>query len=91
MGHSFGGGVALLTALRLEDEEPERLRALVLIDSGAYPQRLPTFMKLLRTPILGRLGLALLPRQFLARHVLELAYHVTTRLLRRPSRPTPNR
>jgi pimeloyl-ACP methyl ester carboxylesterase len=75
VGNSFGGGVALLTALSLEDEEPDRLRALVLIDSVAYPQRLPTFMKLLRTPVLGRLGLALLPSQFLARHVLELAYH----------------
>jgi pimeloyl-ACP methyl ester carboxylesterase len=48
MGHSLGGGVALLTALRLLDEKKDRLARMVLVAAAAYPQRLPPFVTLAR-------------------------------------------
>ena len=48
VGHSLGGGVALITALRLIDESASRLRRLVIVAGAAYQQRLPPFMLLAR-------------------------------------------
>lgn len=53
VGHSLGGGVALLTALRLIDGESSRLARLVLVASAAYPQRLPPFVAFARRPRLS--------------------------------------
>jgi pimeloyl-ACP methyl ester carboxylesterase len=53
VGHSLGGGISLLTALRLLDEGADRLHRLVLISSAAYPQRLPPFVGLARRPRLS--------------------------------------
>lgn len=75
MGHSFGGAVALFTALELLKEDEKRLASLVLINSVAYPQKLPTFMRLLRTPLVGRLGLMLIPASRNTRRVLRLGYY----------------
>src|SRR5215469_12379089 len=57
VGHSFGGGVALALALYLNRTRPDTLVRLVLIDSIAYPQPLPLFMELLKTPVLAQVGL----------------------------------
>jgi len=56
VGHSFGGGVALALTADLNRSRPETVARLVLIDSIAYPQRVPLFIELLRTPGLGELG-----------------------------------
>ncbi len=48
IGHSMGGGIALLTALRLIDESTGRLRRLVVVAGAAYRQRMPPFMLLAR-------------------------------------------
>ncbi len=48
IGHSMGGGVALITAIRLIDEGAGRLRRLVIVAGAAYRQRLPPFMLLAR-------------------------------------------
>lgn len=74
IGHSMGGGVALLVALALEQEAPTRLRRLVLIDSIASPQRLPLFLAVLRIPILGPLLVRLVPAAWAVRRVLNIAY-----------------
>jgi pimeloyl-ACP methyl ester carboxylesterase len=63
VGHSFGGGVALLVALRLTQQEPSRLSRLILLDTIAYPQKLPGVIRMLRMPVLGWLGLHLIPDQ----------------------------
>jgi pimeloyl-ACP methyl ester carboxylesterase len=55
VGHSLGGGVALLTALDLIDERGSRLERLVLVASAAYPQRLPPFVHFARRPLLSSL------------------------------------
>lgn len=48
VGHSFGGGVALLVAVTLIEEGKGRLASLVLIDSLAFPERLSGWARLLR-------------------------------------------
>ena len=50
MGHSLGGGVALMTYLGLQEDDPGRINKLVLIDSAGYPQKLPWFISLARVP-----------------------------------------
>ncbi len=49
IGHSFGGTVALLTALKL-DHGPGRIDRLVVIDAPALKQDFPGVAKLIRTP-----------------------------------------
>lgn len=53
VGHSLGGGVALLTALRLLDTGSTRLQRLVIVAGAAYEQRLPPFVALAERPRLG--------------------------------------
>jgi len=79
MGHSLGGGVALITALRLLDEDPGRLRSMVIVAGAAYRQRMPPFVALARHPRLSGAFLRLLGGRFVAREVLRsCVYDVTT-------------
>jgi pimeloyl-ACP methyl ester carboxylesterase len=48
IGHSFGGGVALLVGIELIKEGKGRLASLVLIDSLAFPEALSGWARLLR-------------------------------------------
>jgi pimeloyl-ACP methyl ester carboxylesterase len=75
IGHSMGGGVALLLAITLESQEKKRLSRLVLIDTIAYRQRLPHFITILRLPVLGSLILRLLPVTWLVHYVINFAYY----------------
>jgi pimeloyl-ACP methyl ester carboxylesterase len=61
VGHSFGGGVALALTADLNRSQPETVQRLVLIDSIAYPQPVPLFSELLRTPVLAEVGLYAAP------------------------------
>jgi pimeloyl-ACP methyl ester carboxylesterase len=74
VGHSWGGAVALLVALELEQRAAARVRSLVLIDSMCGPQHLPRFLALLRGPVLGALIVGLVPPIWLARFVLLFSY-----------------
>jgi pimeloyl-ACP methyl ester carboxylesterase len=74
VGNSLGGGVALVTALYLSAHAPERLERLVLIDTIAYPQEMPLFVKLLTTPVLGPLVVATVPNTLQVRTIMRLAY-----------------
>lgn len=74
MGHSFGGGVALLTALRLK--QSATLARLVLLDAPLYPQPLPFFIRVLRSPV-GTLSTRLLPTRIQVSHVLRRTFHDT--------------
>jgi len=75
VGSSYGGGVSLLVAMRLCEENPSRLSKLVLIDSAGYPDHLPLFLKVLRTPILGWLVVHTLPAKMQIRMVLKKSYY----------------
>jgi pimeloyl-ACP methyl ester carboxylesterase len=75
VGHSLGGAVALATALDLADDGDQLLSGLVLIDSIAFPQPLPPFMKILRLPFVGKLSVHLTPCKQQVRSVLGMCYH----------------
>lgn len=70
IGHSFGGAVSL----QLVTQYSLRLRSLVLMDSAAFPQRLPYFMRLFRPPVLGELTTGLGPARIGAHVAMRLAY-----------------
>ena len=75
MGNSYGGAVALLVALRLgETEDRDRLSRLILIGSGAYKRDQPSHLKILRTPVIGRLLTFLAPRKGIKK-VLRDSYY----------------
>ncbi len=74
IGHSMGGGVALLVAIRLEQQQPSRLNSLILIDSIACPQPLPLFLKILRLRVVGPLVVRLIPATWQVRYVLRRVY-----------------
>ncbi len=74
VGHSLGGGVILLTALRLLHDEPHRVKRLVVVDGTAFPQPLSPWIRRLARPWLGPLLLRLLPPRLVIRKALELAY-----------------
>ena len=53
MGHSLGGGITLLTALRLLDDAEDRLRRMVIVSGAAYEQRMPPFVRLADYPTIS--------------------------------------
>jgi pimeloyl-ACP methyl ester carboxylesterase len=71
IGHSLGGGVALLAALRLLDEGAGRLRRLVVVAGAAYAQRMPPFVTLAHHPRLSRLLLRAVGARMVALTVLR--------------------
>lgn len=75
VGNSYGGAVSLLLAIKLSAERQSRLSKLILIDSGGYPDHLPAFLKILRTPILGWLAVHLIPPKSQIRMVLRKSYY----------------
>lgn len=85
VGHSLGGGIALLLFLQaMHAGKRALIGRLVLIDCAAYPQPLPLFMGLLRVPFLGWGMLHLFPRRFMVRFAL-------TRIFRNKRAVTPER
>ena len=81
IGNSLGGAVALLLAIRLGEEEPNRLSKLVLIDSAGDKRYIPAHLRLVRS-ILGRPIVYLSPSRLAAWIVLRLCYHDRTRITR---------
>jgi pimeloyl-ACP methyl ester carboxylesterase len=74
VGHSLGGAVALRVCIDAGAGECSfTIEKLVLIDSAAYPQRLPSFFRKLRSP-LGPLFLRLMPVRILVQGVMERVF-----------------
>jgi len=74
VGHSYGGGVALVLAL---DEDPRldgRISKLVLLDTIAYPQDIPVFFRMLDVPLFSHLGVRMVPPSMQTRIALRIAY-----------------
>jgi pimeloyl-ACP methyl ester carboxylesterase len=78
VGHSVGGGVALLTTLKLLDAgEGARIVRLVSIAGTAYAQKIPRYVDMLRHPHTQML-LQLVPTGWLIRKVIEsIVYDVS--------------
>jgi pimeloyl-ACP methyl ester carboxylesterase len=75
VGHSLGGGVALVLALEKEDGKRRRIKKLVLIDSVAYAQKIPLAFNLLGAPVIGAVANFLIPKELQALAALRIAYH----------------
>lgn len=74
VGHSLGGAAALSLCIETgKRDDPFTIEKLVLIDSAAYPQRLPRFFRKLKSP-LGPLFLRLMPVRMLVQGVLERVF-----------------
>lgn len=81
IGHSLGGGVALLAALRLRElGEQRRLAGLVSVAGPAYPQAIPHYIGLARIPLVGALLLHLVPTDRLVRTVLGYIVYDASRV-----------
>jgi len=75
MGHSMGGGVTLMTYFKVAEDNPGRIKRLVLIDSAGYPQKMPWFIRLAGIPLLNSVGTRLLSPRFAAMIVLRKCYY----------------
>jgi pimeloyl-ACP methyl ester carboxylesterase len=74
VGHSLGGAIASLVAVRLMETCPQRLRALIVVAGPLLPQPVPPFLRLAGRRVLGPVLLRILPARFLIRKGLRLAY-----------------
>ena len=75
IGNSFGGGLSLLLSVMLRERgELQRLKSLILIDSGAYQEYLPLYLKFLSVPLIN-LGVYLIPSESAVRAILRKAYY----------------
>ncbi len=74
IGNSLGGAVALILAIRLGKQEPNRLSKLVLIDSAGDKNYLPPHLKLIRS-ILGAPIVYLAPSKLAAKMTLRMCYY----------------
>ena len=75
VGNSFGGALSLWLSMMLIEEQPGRLRSLILIDAGAYKEYIPFYVKLIGVPIIGAAAVYLIPARCMAKSVLKLAYY----------------
>jgi pimeloyl-ACP methyl ester carboxylesterase len=76
VGHSYGGGVALMAYLKLRQQsQADRVSGMILIDSAGYVQPLPFFVNSLRKPILNKLILDCLPAHFRAEYTLRRIFY----------------
>jgi len=76
VGHSLGGGVAIISALELlKPGSREKLSGLILVDPAIYRQRLPFFVEYLRDPV-ARFLVYRTSATFRARYVLDRAFFV---------------
>ena len=74
IGHSFGGGVALVLALDEDERLEGRIKKLVLLDSIAYPQDIPMFFRMLDMPLVSHVGVRMVPPAVQTRIALQIAY-----------------
>lgn len=75
IGHSLGGGVCLLAALRLLERDPDRLDSLVIVSGAAYEQEIPAYIGLARKRIVGPALLRIVPARLLVRSILRQIVH----------------
>jgi pimeloyl-ACP methyl ester carboxylesterase len=74
VGHSFGGGVALVLALKADQRLKGRISKLVLLDTIAYPQDIPVFFRMLDMPLVSHIGVRMVPPALQTRIALRIAY-----------------
>lgn len=83
VGHSLGGGVALVLALDENEKRRKRIARLVLIDSVGYAQKIPLAFNVLRMPVIGPITSFLIPKELQAGAALRIAFHDDTKFNRK--------
>jgi len=79
VGHSYGGGVTMLaTVMLLKDEGI--IGKLIIIGGIAYKMPIPAFIKLLVIPFFSKFALALIPKQYLIKHMLKAVYYYAEKI-----------
>jgi pimeloyl-ACP methyl ester carboxylesterase len=78
VGHSFGGAVALLTYFGSKNKN--KIKKLILIDSGGYNQSIPWYIDSLNIPIVNILALSLVPSRFWVKVVLKMCFYNTSKI-----------
>ncbi|MEQ8824914.1 MAG: alpha/beta fold hydrolase [Filomicrobium sp.] len=61
VGHSFGGAIAMMVTLRLNETNPGRVRDLVLMNAPTYPQPRTKFIDFMNAPVLPYAALMMVP------------------------------
>lgn len=61
IGHSYGGAIAMMVTLRLNELEPGRVRDLVLMNAPTYQQPGTAFVDFMRLPVIPYAALMLIP------------------------------
>ena len=74
VGHSLGGGVALLLALQADERLKGRISRLILLNTIAYPQNMPVFFRMMNMPFLSHVGVRMVPPTVQTRVALQIAY-----------------
>jgi pimeloyl-ACP methyl ester carboxylesterase len=80
VGHSYGGGIALLLALEADDRLKGRIAKLILLDTLAYPQTIPTFFQMLDMPVVSQIGVRAVPVSWQIEVALKIAYFDDTKI-----------
>ncbi|BBB33650.1 conserved hypothetical protein [Thermotomaculum hydrothermale] len=76
VGNSYGGGLAMGIALEYKKRGiEENLKGLVLIDTMAYIQELPPFMKILTLPVISEILSILIPPSVATKNALKEVWH----------------
>ena len=76
VGRSFGGGVALVLALIQKDKLMKKsIEQLILINSMAYKQALPSMLKTLNQPFIGYLAIHLISNDWIAEEGYRYAFY----------------
>lgn len=74
VGHSYGGGIALLSYVISTSTSKNPIAKLILEDAAAYVQQWPGTIRFLRLPLIGRVN-ALIPPSIKARIVISEAFY----------------
>ena len=82
-GHSYGGGVALFTQIKIMNEnKSDLISKLILLNTAAYKGEIPFFIKLQRTPLLSYLSLTFFTSKFIAKCMLRQMFFNRNRISR---------
>ena len=75
VGNSLGCAVALMAALRAQQESTATVFAMVLIAASLDGDNLPFYLRVLRVPVFGSVAAKLTPATFGTRLILKRAYY----------------
>lgn len=84
VGHSYGGGIALMTQLELlHNNESHIVDRMILIDCAAYLDDIPFFIKMLQGFFLSKIVMPILSSNYKANYTLKKLYHDESKITKK--------